>query len=125
MAGKLRWTGVIVKGKDKGWTCELIPKELVINRYLHDKQAVIREMESEQESFQASITEYEEEHGGDEGLFSDAANDKGKFTKTTVTQYMREIKGDPEEREAYELLGGNKRLFRPGIDAAERDQTSL
>lgn len=102
---------IIVKGKDKGWTCELIPKELVINRYLHDQQAAIQEMQSELESQQAKITEYEEEHGGDEGMLSDATNDKGKFTKTNVTQYMREIKGDPEEREAYSLLEEIKKLY--------------
>ena len=102
---------IIVKGKDKGWTCELIPKELVINRYLSDQQTAMQEMESELESLQAKISEYEEENGGDEGILSDATNDKGKFTKSTVTQYMREIKGDPEEREAYKLLQEIRELF--------------
>lgn len=102
---------IIVKGKDKGWACELIPKELVINRYLQDQQTAIQDMESELESLQAKISEYEEEHGGDEGMLSDATNDKSKFTKTTVTQYMREIKGDPEEREAYALLEEIKNLY--------------
>lgn len=118
---------IIVKGKDKGWTCELIPKELVINRYLHDQKAAMQEMESELESLQAKITEYEEEHGGDEGILSDATNDKGKFTKTTVTQYMREIKGDPDERETYRLLDEIKELFdrdsdlKKSIKQAEAD----
>lgn len=102
---------VIVKGKDKGWTCELIPKELVINRYLSEQQSAILEMESDLENLQAKITEYEEEHGGDEGILSDATNDKGKFTKTAVNQYMREIKDDLEEKEAYTLLQEIKNLF--------------
>lgn len=118
---------IIVKGKDKGWTCELIPKELVINRYLHGQKSAIQEMESELESLQAKITEYEEEHGSDEGLLSDATNDKGKFTKTTVTQYMREIKGDPDERETYRLLEEIRELFdrdsdlKKSIKQAEAD----
>lgn len=102
---------VIVKGKDKGWTCELIPKELVVDRYLHDQHSSIQDMESELESIQAEITEMEEEHGGDEGMLSEATNDKGKFTKTTVTKHIREIKGDPEEKEAYDLLQEIKSLF--------------
>lgn len=114
------WTAKVdrltVKGKDRGWTCELIPKELVINRYLHDQQKAIREMEAELESLQAKISEYEEELGGDEGMLSDAANDKGKFTKNTVAQYMREIKGDADERESYLLLEEIKELFERDSD---------
>jgi type I restriction enzyme M protein len=101
------------KGKkiDKGWACELIPKELVIKRYLHDQQSAIQGMKSELESLESKITEYEEEHCGDEGLLSDATNDKGKLTKTTVTKYMREIKGDSEEKETYKKLEEIKGLF--------------
>ncbi len=107
---------IMVKGKDKGWTCELIPKELVISRYLHDRQTANQEMEAELERRQVQISEYEEEHGGDEGMLSDATNDKGKFTKTTLTEYMREIKGDAEEREAYRLLEEIKELFEREAD---------
>lgn len=99
------------KGKDKGWTCELIPKQLVIDRHLADEEAAIKEMEAELESIQAKITEYEEETTGDDGLLDDATNDKGKFTKLSVTGYMKEIKGDTEEREAYGLLKEIKALF--------------
>lgn len=99
------------KERDKGWTCDLIPKELVINRYLRDEQTEIETLESQLEGIQSQITEMEEEHGGDEGILSDATNDKGKFTKATVTQYMREIKDDQGEREAMKLLMEIKSLF--------------
>jgi len=99
------------KEVDKGWTCELIPKELVIEKYLSKEQNTIAEMESEVEALQAKITEYEEEHGGDEGMLSEATNDKGKLTKTSAAHYMKEIKGDAEEREAYQLLEEIKSLF--------------
>ncbi|MEL7421707.1 MAG: N-6 DNA methylase [Bacteroidota bacterium] len=118
---------IIVKGKDKGWTCELIPKELVIQRYLSEQQAAIQNMEAELESLQAQITEYEEEQGGDEGLLSEATNDKGKLSKTTVTKYMREIKGDAEEAATYELLEAVKAIFeqetklKKAIKQAEAD----
>ncbi len=99
------------KERDKGWTCDLIPKELVINRYLRDEQTEIETLESHLEGIQSQITELEEEHGSDEGILTDATNDKGKFTKTTVTSYMREIKDDPQEKEAYKLLKEIKSLF--------------
>lgn len=104
------------KERDKGWTCELIPKDLVIHRYLPELQSAIEEKESELETIQSKIAEYEEEHGGDEGMLSYATNDKGKFTKTTITQYMGEIKGDAEEREAYDLLQEIKALFDQDTD---------
>ena len=95
---------LIVKGKDKGWTCELIPKELVTNAYLNDRKRELDRVKSEMEGEQSHREELEEEHGGDEGLLSEATNDKGKFTKGGVTSYMKEIKGDPEEEEAFLLL---------------------
>lgn len=35
-----------------------------------------------------------EEHGGEEGLLADAANDKGKLTKASVTARLKEIGRD-------------------------------
>lgn len=94
------------KGKeiDKGWTCELIPKSLVIDRYFAAERDKLSEMEAELESNQSKFAEYEEEYGGEEGILSEATNDKGKFTKGAVNQYLKEIKNDPEEREARDLL---------------------
>lgn len=108
---KARIDRIIVKGKDKGWTCELIPKDLVIDRYLKVKKAEISELESQLETIQANMSEYEEEHGGEEGLLSEATNDKGKFTKGGVTAYMKQIKGDAEEVEAFLLLKEIKQWY--------------
>ena len=102
---------IIVKGKDKGWTCELIPKDLVITRYLKVKKDEITELESQLETIQANMSEYEEEHGGEEGMLSEATNDKGKFTKGGVTAYMKQIKGDAEEEEAFLLLKEVKQWY--------------
>lgn len=63
--------GKTVKETDKGWTCDLVPKPLIVNRYFATHQAAIREQESTLESVAAQITELEEEHGGEEGAFSE------------------------------------------------------
>ena len=102
---------IIVKGKDKGWTCELIPKDLVIDRYLKVKKDKITELEGQLETIQANMSEHEEEHGGEEGMLSEATNDKGKFTKGGVTAYMKQIKGDAEEEEAFLLLKEVKQWY--------------
>jgi type I restriction enzyme M protein len=106
------------KGKevDKGWTCDLIPKELVINTYLSAEQQAIQDMEAKLESIQAEMVQYEEEHAGDEGMLSDATNDKGSITKTTLTKFLKDNKNNADEKEAVDL--GNKLLKLFEKDAA-------
>ena len=99
------------KEVDKGWTCELIPKQLVIHRFLAEAQAAIQDLEAELEGIQSQISEYEEEHGGDEGILSEASNDKGKISKTAASKYLKEIRHDPEEQEARTLLNELLLLF--------------
>jgi type I restriction enzyme M protein len=110
------------KGKevDKGWTCDLIPKQLVIDKYLATEQTELNDLNAKLESTQAEITTTQEEHGGDEGLLSDATNDKGIITKTTLTQYIKDIKADPAEKEALALANALLKLFTE--DAALKKQ---
>ena len=85
------------KGKevDKGWTCDLIPKPLIVARYFAGQQAAIREQEAALESIAAQMAEMEEEHGGEEGLFAEL----DKVNKANVTARLKEIKGDPEAKD--------------------------
>lgn len=99
------------KETDKGWTCDLIPKHLVIAKYLAKEQEELNEVTAQLESTQAEITTYEEEHAGDEGLLSEATNDKGAITKATLTNYVKSIKDKPEEKEAYTLANEMLKLF--------------
>jgi len=121
------------KGKeiDKGWTCDLIPKQLVIDNYLAEEQQALNDLVSTLETKQAEIISYNEEHAGEEGLLADATTDKGTITKTTLTKYLKSIKGDKSEKEAYEL--GNKLLsafakeatLKKQIKAAEKELDEL
>ena len=87
--------GKTVKEIDKGWTCDLVPKPLIVNRYFAAQQAAIREQESTLENVTAQMTELEEEHGGEEGAFSEL----DKVNKANVTARLKEIKGDKEAKE--------------------------
>lgn len=91
------------KERDKGWTCELIPKPLVIQRYLAAEQQALYDLEAEIESVQAEINAFEEEHAGEEGLLSEATNDKGGLTKGTVSKFLKLNKTKPDEKEALAL----------------------
>ena len=85
---------------DKGWTCDLVPKSLIVNRYFVPQQAAIREQEAELESVNAKMTELEEEHAGEDGAFSEL----DKVNKANVTARLKEIKGDNEAKEEADIL---------------------
>jgi type I restriction enzyme M protein len=91
------------KETDKGWTCDLIPKDLVIHKYLAAEQQALQALEASVESIQTEITGIEEEHAGEEGLLNDATNDKGSITKTTLTAFIKANKNNADEKEALAL----------------------
>src|SRR5258708_40104723 len=78
------------KQRDKGWTCELIPKPLIVARYFAKEQAAIEAKQAELEPAIASFGELEEAHGGEDGFFS--ALDK--IAKAAVNARLKEIEGE-------------------------------
>lgn len=102
------------KGKevDKGWACDLVPKSLIVNRYFTAQQAAIREQEATLESVIAQMTEMEEEHGGEEGAFSELE----KVNKANVTARLKEIKGDKEAKEDADVLNAWLKLCTQEAD---------
>jgi type I restriction enzyme M protein len=57
--------GQVTKTIDKGWTCDLVPKVLVIHRYFAAQQQAIDQLSLELETLQSRLTEMEEEHSGE------------------------------------------------------------
>jgi type I restriction enzyme M protein len=88
------------KEKDKGWTCDLVPKALIVARYFAKEQEAIDQLTVELESATAKIVELEEEHGGEEGAFFELE----KVNKANVTARLKEIKGDKEAKHEADLL---------------------
>ena len=80
------------KTKDRGWTCELIPKPLIVARYFAKEQAALDAQQAELDAAQTQQTEMEEEQGGDEGIF----NGYDSITAVAVKERIREIGGDPD-----------------------------
>ncbi len=76
--------------KDKGWTCDLIPKPLIVSRYFAGEQDKLDALQTELDSTSAAITELEEEHSGEEGAFAELE----KINKASVSKRSKEIKGD-------------------------------
>ncbi|MDX9788590.1 MAG: type I restriction-modification system subunit M [Desulfobacterales bacterium] len=104
------------KEKDKGWACDLVPKALIVARYFAKEQAVIDQLAAELESVTARLTELEEEHGGEEGAFSELE----KVNKGNVTARLKEIKGDREAKDEVAVLNDWLNLNREEADLKKR-----
>lgn len=92
--------GQVTKTIDKGWTCDLIPKTLVIHRYFAGQQQAIDQRNLELETLQSRLTEMEEEHSGEEGAFAIL----DKINKASINARLKEIKNDPESIEEEKIL---------------------
>ncbi|MGE0874817.1 MAG: N-6 DNA methylase [Burkholderiales bacterium] len=88
------------KERDKGWTCDLIPKPLIIARYFAKEQAAIDQLAADLESVAARLAELEEEHGGEEGAFAEL----DKVNKASVAARLKEIKGDQDAKDEAAVL---------------------
>ena len=88
------------KTRDKGWTCDLVPKPLIVARYFSKEQAAIEAQQAALEATTASLAELEEEHGGEEGFLG--ALDK--IAKAEVSARLRDIKGDKEATDEATIL---------------------
>ena len=115
------------KEKDKGWTCDLVPKLLIVARYFPKEQAAIMQLETELESVTARLTELEEEYGGEEGAFSEL----DKVNKANVSARLKEIKGDKDAKDEAIVLNDWLKLsneeadLKKSLKEAEADLDAL
>jgi type I restriction enzyme M protein len=104
------------KEKDKGWTCDLVPKALIVARCFATEQEAIDKLAAELEAVTARMTELEEEHGGEEGAFSEL----DKVNKANVTARLKEIKDDKEAKEEAAVLNEWLNLANEEADLKKR-----
>jgi len=112
--------------RDKGWTCDLVPKALIVARYFAAEQAAIVQLETDLENVAAQLAELEEEQGGDEGAFAEL----DKVNKAAVTARLKEIGGPgadaetQDEAAALELwleLSNRQAALKKELKEAEAD----
>ena len=77
--------------KKKKYKMDLIPPALIVARYFTEEQAAIDVRYSALEAAEQKLEAYIEEHTGDEGLLTDAVNDSGNVTKTTVNARLKAL----------------------------------
>ncbi len=81
------------------YKAELIPPVLIVNRYFSDEKSVIDKIQLELDAATQLLESYIEENSGDEGLLSDALNEKDKVTKASVASRLKQA-SDAEEKAA-------------------------
>jgi type I restriction enzyme M protein len=111
------------KTKDKGWACDLVPMELLVRLLFAGDLEMIEALRSQLEEASSRLAELEEEHGGDEGAFSEL----DKITKASVNARIKEIKKDPEAAEELAVLrewlelSDEEAATKKALKAAEAD----
>lgn len=77
--------------KKKEWDGLLIPKALVIQKYFQAEQKTIDDLQLKRDELIQKLSELEEKHGGEEGLFSEVKNNKDKVNKALVQKRIKHL----------------------------------
>ncbi len=104
------------KTKDKGWTCDLLPKPCIVARYFATEQAELDTKQAELESLASQIAELEEEHGGEDGAFSGF----DRINAAQVKDRIKEIASAYKPR--HSRAGENP---APSLDAPEAEELAI
>jgi type I restriction enzyme M protein len=105
-----------------GWKAnsDLIPSQLIINRYLAADQQTIEKLEAANEAIALKMEEMDEEHGGEGGFLEEAKNERGKITKTTVKVRLKDIFGDPDATDERAMLNAYLNFLEQETEASKK-----
>jgi len=103
-------TGV-KKITDKGWKCDLIPKELVINKYFIKEKEELDILQVNLENIESEMQTIDEDNSGEEDLFSDVRNDKGNINQKNIIKRIKEIKANSELKDELDALNKYNKLL--------------
>jgi type I restriction enzyme M protein len=116
--------GKVTKELDKGWACDLLPTSLIVARYFATEQAAIEHLTADAEATEAQLTELEEEHSGEDAVFSGF----DKINKAAVKERLDEINRDlpspsfPRKRESSDIHAADDREATDEITVLKRWQ---
>lgn len=97
---KIELTEVKIDKKKTKLMCDLVPAELVINRYFKTEKQAIESLEQQLESTISSKEELLEEHSGEDGILENLKNDAGNISKAVAQAELKNLKkqkGNDEE----------------------------
>jgi type I restriction enzyme M protein len=88
------------KGKAKGWTCDLVPKPLVVARYFAAEQKAVEEASTALDLATSALEALEEEHGGEDGWFASL----DKLNAVEVKKRIKQIGKSEDDAEELAAL---------------------
>ena len=109
------------KATDKGKpNIDLIPPQLIINRYFKADASAVEKMEADREIIAREMVELAEEHSGEDGLLEEAKTDKGKISKASVKARLATIKHDWDAKEERKTLNDYLTLIEKESAASKK-----
>ena len=99
---------------------ELIPDNLIINRYFKEEKQAIEELEVKRDEITRQKEEFEEEHSGEEGVLEEVKNDRGNITKTNLNKRIREIRDDQDAEDELKILEQYLKLMDTESEAKKK-----
>ena len=85
------------KGKAKGWTCDLVPKSLIVARYFAVEQQTVEDARTALETASSALEALEEEHSAEDGFFASLDKINAAEVKRRIKQ-IGKARDDAEER---------------------------
>ena len=110
------------KKKDKGWECDLLPKELIIEKYFSNEKREIDALTYKLENIISQVKELEEQNKAEDGAFEDFDT----LNKVEISKRIREIKDDSdyiEEKKVFTfwlLLNQQKTTLNRSIKESQK-----
>jgi type I restriction enzyme M protein len=109
-----------------GWQAnsDLIPPQLIINRYFDVAQQHIEQLEAARETLAQQLEELTEEHGGEGGLLEEAKNEKGKITRASINARLKDILTAPDATDERIMLNKCLHLLDQETEASRKVKTA-
>jgi type I restriction enzyme M protein len=107
---------------EDGWKAnsDLIPPQLIINRFFAADQQTIEQLEAASEAITRKMEELDEEHGGEGGLLEEAKNEKGKITRASINVRLKDIFADPDTEDERTILNAYLDLLEQETEAKRK-----
>lgn len=96
----------------EGLEGRLIPPTLMIQEYFAKEQKAIDDLGTQAETLLAKMEELRDEQGGEEGLLTNAMDDKGKISKTNLAKAIKDLgKRNDDNADEFDMLTAYKKLM--------------
>jgi type I restriction enzyme M protein len=110
----------------EGLEGRLIHPVFIIQEYFSPEQKAIDELQAQTETLNAGMEEMREEHGGEDGLLSNAVDDKGKISKGNLQKTIKELgKRNEDNADEYDMLQAYKKLMEKEAEVKTKIKAAL